>query len=111
MSIGYTSPVTKILSCLHGATHDEPAAFVLHLIFHFFISTKLLLRTRHPSGSRLSEFNVCSPWHIIMPQKTFSSIPCPIDLSISRLVAQKVQPIMAHGMGKTASHAIFTMTL
>ncbi len=39
------------------ATHDEPAAFVLHLIFRFFMSTKLLLRTRHPSGSRLSEFN------------------------------------------------------
>ena len=31
---------------------------------------------------------VCSPWHIIMPQKTFSTIPCPIDFSISRLVAQ-----------------------
>jgi hypothetical protein len=54
---------------------------------------------------------VCSPWHIIMPQKTFSTIPCPIDLSISRLVAQKVQPIMAHGMGKTVSHAIFIMAL
>jgi hypothetical protein len=54
---------------------------------------------------------VCSPWHIIMPQKTFSTIPCPIDLSISRLVAQKVQPIMAQGMGKTASHAIFIMAL
>jgi hypothetical protein len=46
-----------------------------------------------------------------MPQQTFSSMPCPIDLSISRLMAQKVQPIMAHGMGKTASHAIFTMAL
>jgi hypothetical protein len=46
-----------------------------------------------------------------MPQKTFSSIPYPIDLSISRLVAQKVQPIMAHGMGKTASHAILIMAL
>jgi hypothetical protein len=46
-----------------------------------------------------------------MPQKTFSTIPCPIDFSISRLVAQKVQPIMAHGMGKTVSHAIFIMAL
>jgi hypothetical protein len=36
LSIENTSPVTKILSCLHCATHDEPAAFVLHLIFHFF---------------------------------------------------------------------------
>ena len=57
LSIRNTSPIAKIISCLHCATHDETAAFVLHLIFHFFISTKLLLRTRHPSGSRLSEFN------------------------------------------------------
>jgi hypothetical protein len=46
-----------------------------------------------------------------MPQKTFSTMPCPIDFSISRLMAQKVQPIMAHGMGKTVSHAIFIMAL
>ena len=57
------------------------------------------------------KLTVCSPWHIIMPQKTFSSIPCPSGLSISRLVAQKVQPIMAQGMGKTVSHAIFIMAL
>jgi hypothetical protein len=46
-----------------------------------------------------------------MPQKTFSTMPCPIDFSISRVVAQKVQPILAHGMGKTVSHAIFIMAL
>ena len=61
MSRRYTSPVTKILSCLHCAHHDEPAAFVLHLLFLFFMSTKSLLRTRHPSGSRLSEFNCLQP--------------------------------------------------
>jgi len=38
-------------------------------------------------------------------------MPCPIVFSISRLVAQKVQPIMAHGMGKTVSHAIFITAL
>jgi len=46
-----------------------------------------------------------------MPQKTFSTIPCPIDFTISRLVAQKIQPIMAQCMGKTASHTIFIMAL
>jgi hypothetical protein len=46
-----------------------------------------------------------------MPQKTFSSIPWTIDFSISHLVAQKVQPIITHGMGKTVSHAIFIMAL
>jgi hypothetical protein len=36
LSIRNTSPVAKNLSCLHCAARDEPAAFVLHLLFHCF---------------------------------------------------------------------------
>jgi hypothetical protein len=50
-----------------------------------------------------------SPWHIIMPQKTFGSIPCPIDLISSIMVLG--QPLLAHGIGETVSHAIITMAL
>jgi hypothetical protein len=44
---------------------------------------------------------------IIMPQKTFGSIPCPIDLISSTMVLG--QPFMAHGMGETVSHTLITM--
>jgi hypothetical protein len=111
MSRGYTSPVTKILSCLHCATRDETAAFVLHLTFHFLLVRNYCFAPGTHQDQDYQNLTVCSPWHIIMPQKTFSTMPCPIDFSISRLVAQKVQPIMAHGIGKTASHAIFIMAL
>jgi hypothetical protein len=44
-----------------------------------------------------------------MPQKTFGSIPCPIDVISSIMVFN--QPLLAHGMGETVSHAIITMVL
>ena len=61
ISTGYTSPVTKTyLVCI-----VLPVMILLPLFctcyFVVFISTKSLLRTRHPSGSRLSEFNCLQP--------------------------------------------------
>jgi hypothetical protein len=44
-----------------------------------------------------------------MLQKTFGSIPCPIDLISSTMVLG--QPFMAHGIGEKVSHAIITMAL
>ncbi len=50
-----------------------------------------------------------SPWYTLIPQKTFGSIPCPIDLISSTMVLG--QQLLAHGMGETVSHAIITMAL
>ena len=112
MSRRYTSPVTKNLSCLHGTACDEPAAFVLHLWFRCFYECRshCFAPGTHQDQDQ-QNVAVCSPWHIIMPQKTFSTIPCPSGLSVSRTVAHKVQPIMAQGIGKTVSHAIFITAL
>ena len=112
MSRGYTSLVTNILPCLHCAHHAEPAAFVLHLWFRCFYECRS--HCFAPGTHQDQDYQnvaLCSPWHSIMPQKTFSTIPCPSGLSVSRTVAHKVQPIMAQGIGKTVSHAFFITAL
>jgi len=112
MSIGNTSPVVKILILF---ALRSPWWYCC-LCFAPVISLFLLVWSHcfAPGTHQEQDYQnltVCSPWHINMPQKIFSTMPCPIDLSISHLVAQKVQPIMAHGMGKTVSHTIFIMAL
>ena len=84
MSRGYTSPDTKILSCWHCAHHDEFAAFVLHLWFRCFYGWRshcFAPGTHQDQGCQ--NLALCSPWHSIMPQKTFCSIPCPSDVYLT----------------------------
>jgi len=90
MSIGYTSPVTKILILFALCS----PWWTCRLCFAPVISLFLWVRSHcfAPGTHQDQDYQnwaVCSLWHIIMPQKTFSTIPCPSGLSISRLMAQK----------------------
>jgi hypothetical protein len=89
-------------------------------LFYFLVAKQIHhLTASHQAPIRIKAWRRCPeinhpgislcPWHSIMPQKTFGSIPCPIDVISSTMVFN--QPLLAHGMGKTVSHAIITMVL
>ena len=57
-----------------------------------------LMRTSHPSGSRLLYDNI-SPWSVSVPQKTIGSMPCPIV--VSQVLWLLTNPMKAHDMGES----------
>jgi len=92
-----------------------PLGFVSAPVFSFlFFSCKtdsssycLTPGTHQDQGLR--DVLTLSPWYNLIAQKTFGSIPSPIDLISSSMVFN--QPLLAHGMGETASHVRITMAL
>ena len=79
--------------------HDTFSAPVISFVTGYRHSPFGLFRTSHPSGSRQIRIIYClgaerlyfrlgapfpiilkSPWHLLIPQKIFGSMPCPIDL-------------------------------
>ena len=63
-----------------------------------FAINVFLIRTSHPSGSRLLYYCI-SPWSISEPQKTIGSMPCPIVMS--QILWLLTNPVKAHDIGES----------
>ena len=80
-----------------------------HTWFSIIGCAVALLRTSHPSGSRPCRLATLGPWLPWQPQKTFCSLPRPInalrqaDRTGLWLCTNAIQPLVAHGTGATNS--------
>jgi len=86
-------------------THRHRFALSFHsyplLQSYRFAINVFLIRTSHPSGSRLLYYYI-SPWSVSGPQKTIGSMPCPIIMS--QILWLLTNPMKAHDIGESDSN-------
>ena len=79
--------------------NDCTASVFLHPWYFIIVFGIVLIRTIHPSGSRLCERLSLSPWLLLRPRKPSVPYRCPIV--ISQIIRLYSQNLTAHRMGRS----------